>query len=199
MANTKATFTRAEIRSILGEAHTDEIENRLMALHLGVVDPLKDALQAAQNEANTAKNSGEYARLKREYDDYKAEIAGKETRAKKAEALREIAKDAGLTESGIAKAIKYADYEKLELDDKGALKNKNDVLKGLKEEWPEYVQTVKITGANTATPPVGAGSNPALKTKEEIYKKNEAGRFVYDAAQRQKMLGQNIAAQQQKG
>ena len=39
-----AKFTRAEIRNILGEACTEEIEKRLVALHLGVVDPLKDDL-----------------------------------------------------------------------------------------------------------------------------------------------------------
>ena len=37
-----AKFTRAEIRKIIGENCTDEIENQLVALHLGVVDPLKD-------------------------------------------------------------------------------------------------------------------------------------------------------------
>ena len=38
-------FTRSDIRKILGEACTDEIENNLIALHLGVVDPLKDDLE----------------------------------------------------------------------------------------------------------------------------------------------------------
>lgn len=46
-----AKFTRAEIRAIIGEACTDEIENKLVALHLGVVDPLKDDLQKYKTEA----------------------------------------------------------------------------------------------------------------------------------------------------
>ena len=185
----KATFTRSEIRAILGEAHTEEIENRLMALHLGVVDPLKDALQAAQNEANTAKNSGEYDKLKKEFEDYKAEIASKEARAKKAEALREIARDAGLSESGIAKAIKYADFDKIELDEKGAVKDKAAVIKGLKEEWPEYIQTTKTEGAETANPIQNNGGNKL--TRADIFKRDEKGHYVMSTAERQKALAEN--------
>ena len=44
-------FTRAEIRNILGDAHTDEIENALVALHIGVVDPLKDERDRYKAEA----------------------------------------------------------------------------------------------------------------------------------------------------
>lgn len=183
----KATFTRAEIRKILGEAHTEEIENQLMALHLGVVDPLKDALQQAQNDANAAKNSGEYAKLKKEFDDYKADIASKEARAKKAEALKEIAKDAGLSEAGIAKAVKYADYDKIELDEKGAVKDKSNILKGLKDEWPEYIQTKAAKGAETATPPASDGSGPA-RTKAEILK-------IKDTTERQQAWGEYLKAQ----
>ena len=46
-----AKFTRAEIRRIIGEACTDEIENNLVALHLGVVDPLKDDVAKYKAEA----------------------------------------------------------------------------------------------------------------------------------------------------
>ena len=51
-----AKFTRAEIRNILGDACTEEIENRLVAVHLGVVDPPKDDL--TKHKADTEKLSG---------------------------------------------------------------------------------------------------------------------------------------------
>ena len=192
----KATFTRAELRAILGEAHTEEIENKIMSLHLGVVDPLKDALQQAQNEA--AKNSGDDQGWKKKYEDLQAQVkADKELDAKKT-ALREIAKDAGLTDTGIGKALKYTDYASIELDEKGTVKNKAALLKALREEWPEHIKTETTVGANTATPPAGGG-NPVLKTREEIYKRDESGRFVLNATERQKALGELIAAQQQKG
>ena len=46
-----AKFTRADIRRILGDAHTEDIENQLVALHLGVVDPLKDQIAQYKTEA----------------------------------------------------------------------------------------------------------------------------------------------------
>ena len=61
-----AKFTRAEIRNILGEACTEEIENRLVALHLGVVDPLKDDL--TKYKADAEKLPG----VQKELDDLKA-------------------------------------------------------------------------------------------------------------------------------
>ena len=35
-------FTREAIRTILGDAHTEDVENALIALHIGVVDQIKD-------------------------------------------------------------------------------------------------------------------------------------------------------------
>lgn len=106
-----------------------------------------------------AKDSGEYDRLKKEFDDYKAEVAGKELHAKKAEILKEIAKDAGLSEAGIAKVLKYQDFEKIELDDKGAAKDKAQLLKDLKAEWPEYITTTGKKGADTGNPPAGSAGS----------------------------------------
>ena len=45
-----AKFTRADLRRILGEAHTEDIENQIVALHLGVVDPLKDQIATYKND-----------------------------------------------------------------------------------------------------------------------------------------------------
>ena len=46
-----AKFTRADIRAIIGESCTDDMENKLIALHLGVVDPLKDDVQRYKADA----------------------------------------------------------------------------------------------------------------------------------------------------
>lgn len=61
-----AKFTRAEIRNILGDACTEEIENRLVALHLGVVDPLKDDLTKYKADAE------KLLCVQKELDDLKA-------------------------------------------------------------------------------------------------------------------------------
>lgn len=129
-------------------------------------DKLPKALEDLKKAQEAAKDRGDYDKLKQEYENYKADVAKKEALANKKAALREIAKDAGLSEAGIAKALKYHDYDKLELDEKGAVKEKTAILKGLKEEWPEYIVTTETKGANTATPP--AGGNLPTKTRKEI-------------------------------
>ena len=52
-------FKRAEIREILGEAYTDDIATKLVELHRGVVDPLKDDLDAAKRDATRYKAEAE--------------------------------------------------------------------------------------------------------------------------------------------
>ena len=122
-------------------------------------DKLPKVQKELEDAKAAAKDSGEYGKLKKEFDDYKAEVAGKELHAKKAEILKEIAKDAGLSEAGIAKVLKYQDFEKIELDDKGAAKDKAQLLKDLKAEWPEYITTTGKKGADTGNPPAGSAGS----------------------------------------
>ena len=51
------------------------------------------------------------------------------------------------------------------------------------------VSTTTTTGANTATPPSGA--NGGSMTKADIYKKDDKGRYVMSASERQKALMEN--------
>lgn len=150
----------------------------------------KDAetLATVQKELDELKNKpddGYKAKYEKERDDfskYKAEVESEKALNRKKDALREIAKDAGLSEAGIAKVLKYHDYEKFELDETGAPKEKASVLKAIKEEWPEYITTTGAKGANTATPPGSAGAGK--KTKEEIL-------AIKDPAERQAAMVEN--------
>ena len=150
----------SKIESII-DAHTETVDGLKAERDRYKADAEKlPEVQAALDKAKAAaKDSGEYDKLKKEFDDYKADIARKETLAAKKAVLKEIAKDAGLSEAGIAKALKYHDFEKMELDDKGAAKDKAAILKGLKEEWPEYITTTKQQGANTPNPPAGSSGD----------------------------------------
>lgn len=153
-------------------------------------DQVKDALaKQPETKAENVKDSDEYKTLKKSFDDYKAEVAEKETKAKKEAAYRTILKDAGLSEKGVEKAIKYAEWDKIELEEDGKLKGANDHIKSVKEEWAEYVTTKTTTGANTANPPANNGG--AKLTKADIYKKDEKGRYVMSTADRQKALAEN--------
>ena len=175
----------------------DKVDEIIQA-HTDTVTALKDEaakykadaekLPGVQKELNdlkeAAKDSGAYDKLKKEFDDYKAAVKSKETLEAKKAALREVAKDAGLSDAGIAKAIKYSDYT-FELDDKGKVKDAKDLIKSLREEWPEHIQKESEKGVETATPPKGAGGK-TYSTKEEIMQ-------IKDPQERQTAIAENSA------
>ena len=188
-----------------GMGLTDEQVDTIIEAHTDTVDGLKadvskyktdaEKLSDVQKELDELKAKGDdgwkekYDNLKGEFDKYKTDVQEKETHNKKVEAYRSILKDANLSEKGIEKAIKYADWDKIELDAYGKLKGANDHIKAVREEWAEYVTTTTTTGAKTSTPPVNNGS--AKLTKAEIYAKDEHGRYKLSTAERQKALAEN--------
>ena len=128
-----------------------------------------------------AKDSGEYDKLKKEFDDYKVGVANKEALAAKKAALEKLCKDktgAFLSEAGVAKALKYSDYSKIELDEKGEIVGAKDLAKSLREEWKEHAQTVEKRGVDTPTPPAGAdGSGGAYSDIRAMTAKWNAAKY----------------------
>lgn len=191
-------FTRATIRSLAKESGVEipkEFEDALVTEHLNARNAYAEEQVKAELEKHPAakdenvKDSEEYKALKADFDKYKAEVTEKETKAAKEAAYRAILKDANLSEKGVEKAIKYADWDKIELGEDGKLKGANDHIKAVREEWAEYVTTTTTTGARTSTPPVNIGG--AKMTKAEIYAKDEHGRYKLSTAERQKALAEN--------
>ena len=153
------------------EAHTDTVDGLKSDLSKYKTDAEK--LPDVQKELDELKAKGDdgwkekHDALKAEFDQYKNDVQAKETKAAKEAAYRAILKDANLSEKGIEKAIKYAEWDKIELGEDGKLKGANDHIKAVREEWAEYVTTTTTTGAKTSTPPANNGGKTG-KTKEEI-------------------------------
>lgn len=173
----------------------DEIINA----HTETVNGLKEAAEKYREDAEKLKDvqkeltdlkeaNKDYETLKKEFEDYKTEIQTKEIRSAKEKAYREAMKDANLNEKGIEKAVKYANWDNVELDESGKLKNAKELIKAGREEWAEYVVTSGTKGADTPTPPANAGGGKL--TREDIYKTDDKGRFVMDAQARQKALAE---------
>ena len=183
----------------------EEKIDQIIEAHSETVDSLKadrdsykedaEKLKDVQKELDDLKAKGDdgwkekHDRLKAEFDQYKNDVQEKETKAAKEAAYRAILKDANLSEKGIEKAIKYADWDKIELGEDGKLKGANDHIKAVREEWAEYVTTTTTTGAKTSTPPANNGG--AKLTKAEIYARDEHGRYKLSTAERQKALAEN--------
>lgn len=170
------------IKTAVGNEYVDKERYKAK---LTEIDALKEKQQTAEDNATTAgKWKDKFDSLKKQFDDYKAEVAGKETLAAKKDALAKIAKDAGLSDAGIAKALKYADFGKLELDEKGEMKDRAAVIKGLKDEWPEYITTTVTRGAPTTTPPTSTGGVKKYASKQEIME-------IKNTAERQRAIHDN--------
>lgn len=192
-------FTRSTIRSLAKESGVEipkEFEDALVAEHLTARNAYAEEQVKAELEkqpatkAENVKDSEEYKALKADFDKYKAEVTEKETKAAKEAAYRAILKDANLSEKGIEKAVKYADWDKIELGADGKLKGANDHIKAVRDEWAEYVTTTTTTGAKTSTPPANTGG--AKLTKAEIYAKDEYGRYKLSASERQKAIAETL-------
>ena len=152
----------------------EEKIDQIIEAHSETVDSLKadrdsykedaEKLKDVQKELDDLKAKGDdgwkekHDALKAEFDQYKNDVQAKETKAAKEAAYRAILKDANLSEKGIEKAVKYAEWGKIELGEDGKLKGANDHIKAAREEWAEYVTTTTTTGAKTSTPPA---NNPA--------------------------------------
>ena len=180
----------------------EEKIDQIIEAHSETVDSLKadrdsykedaEKLKDVQKELDDLKAKGDdgwkdkYEKLKGEHEQYKSDVLAKETRAAKEAAYRAILKDANLSEKGIEKAVKYAEWDKIELGEDGKLKGANDHIKAVREEWAEYVTTTTTTGAKTSTPPANNGGKTG-KTKEEIM-------AIRDPAARQAEIAKNPEA-----
>ena len=205
-----AKFTRAEIRKIIGESCTDEIENQLVALHLGVVDPLKDdvtrykadaeKLPGVQKELDDLKAQGDggykakYEAEHKAFVDYKANVDAEKTTAAKEKALETALKKVGIADKRLQSVARLCKgdglLDKLELDEKGAIKDSDKLENSLKESYSDYIVTTSTQGANTANPPANSGG--AKLTMADIYKKDEKGRYVMDYEARLKAIEENL-------
>ena len=163
----------------------EEKVDQIIEAHSETVDSLKadrdnykkdaDQLKSVREELDELKAKGDdgwkekHDKLKGEFDQYKTDVLAKETEAKIKSAYKALLKnDAKLSDAGIEKAVKYADYSKFELEADGeTLKDANMHAKAAQDEWAMFVTTTTTTGAKTSNPPANNGTGTG-KTKEEI-------------------------------
>lgn len=113
-----------------------------------------DDLKAAQDDGWKDKHDA----LKKEFEDYKAGVTAKETKAAKEAAARAYYESKGIKGDAlkIAMMASGAQIEALELVD-GKIKDAAALEALVKGDFSGLVNTTTTTGANTATPPVVDG------------------------------------------
>ena len=185
-----AKFTRADIRKILGEACTDEIENQLIALHLGVVDPLKDdvsrykadadKLPGVQKELDDLKAAGDGG-YKQKYEDehtalenLKNSIAAEKAMAEKSGLYRQLLQDAGIDPKRFDAILRVADLAKVEVKD-GKLVDSDKITESVKTEWADFLLKSGAKGGKPDNPPGSGGE----MTKEAFDKMALSEKMAY--------------------
>lgn len=192
-----ASLTRKFLSSIGIE---DDKQDLVIEKHNEVLTEIKDErdkykeeaekLPAMESELKAIKDqvAGEdpykekFEALKKEYDDFKKEIADKELSAKKASEFKKMLIDIGIPEKRIDRIMKVSDINKLEFDDEGKIKDGDKIKDNLKAEWSDFITTTKVEGVVTANPPSNIGKT--TMTKEQI-------RAIPDASARQKAMLEN--------
>ena len=194
-----ARFTRAEIRKIIGDVCTDEMENSIIALHIGVVDPLKDELQTAKADAakletvqkeldDLKKTNKDYDELKTKYDDehkafedFKKNVEETNSLNKLRDAYRSLLKEQNVDEKRIDAILKVTDFSEKKIGKDGRFEDEAELVKSIKDDWKDFIVTKENRGAQVETPPANGGK---VKTREEIMK-------IKNTEERQKAIAEN--------
>lgn len=183
----------------------EEKIDQIIDAHAETVDALKEKLKTAeadgeklkgvQKELDDLKANGDYKdryeAVTKEFEDYKTAQAQKETQAAKEKAAKAYFEAKGITGANLDIAMRGAKEEisGLELDGDNIKDAKalSDLVSGT---YAGLIVTKTTQGAATATPPANTGGT--LKSRAEIYARDEHGRFKLDAMQRQEALAKII-------
>lgn len=180
------------------EAHTETVRGLKDSLEKAEaaakdLPSVQKELGAARDELEAVKKDGwkdKHDALKKEFEDYKKGVTDKETKAAKEAAARAYYEGKGITGKALDIAIRGSggEIEALDLGEGGKIKDPATLEALVKGDFSGLVSTTTTTGANTANPPANNGGG---MTKADIYKKDDKGRYLMSASERQKALMEN--------
>lgn len=191
-----------------GMGLTEEQVSAIIDAHAETVDGLKESLKAAKADAEKLKtvqkelddlkaNNGDdykakYEKEHSDFDEYKKTVANEKATAEKRSLYRELLKDCGIDAKRIDTVMRVADIDAAKVKD-GKIENAEDLTKSIKSEWADFIATDSTRGANVQTPPQGKGSTKM--TREEIFRKDEHGKYVHSTQERINAIQANLEAQ----
>lgn len=175
----------ADIQDKLAKANAELKEAKSKADTLPDVQKELNDLKAQVAADAKAREGKDYDALKKEYEDYKAEVQEKAVKSAKEKALRDLLSDMKVSDKGTSMIMKYMGVSGIELDEEGKLKDAASIKKAVKEDWSDYIPTVETKGADTKTPPTDGKGGGVAKTREEIME-------IKDTTARQQAIAENL-------
>lgn len=198
-------FTRKMLKAM---SIDDEKIDEIIEAHREVVDALKEDRDKYKADAekfiDTKKelddlkktvDSGDsykerYEQEHKDFEDYKASIKAEQAKAAKADAYKALLKEAKVSDDWIDDIVKFTEVDDIQLGDDGKIVDADKRIEGIKSKYAKYIVTESTRGANTETPPTNVGGKKM--SNAEIFKKDEHGRYVLTAQERQKAIAENL-------
>jgi len=189
------SFKISEIRDILGEAFTDDIAKKLVALHRTVVDPLLDQVEDAKHEATKYKTEADkvpgleqkvkdleggedwkakYEKADQDLKDYKAKVAQDAETAKVKAAYKKLLIEEKISEKTLDAVMAATDYSGMKLKDDGTLDGVEDLKKAIDTKWGGFKVQTRQRGQQVDNPPAGAPGGSDSSVREYVRKLHEA-------------------------
>lgn len=184
---------------------SDEQVQAVMEEHNAVVEALKqqrdgfkadaEKLSAVQKELDDLKGGEDYkSKYQEEHDafeKYKADVKAEADLSKVKDAYRKVLTDEKISPKWLDPIIRMEDFSGMKLDKDGNLANNEQLRKMIHDKYPEYIATERTEREKVATPPSNGG---AKLTREDIFKRDEHGRYILSTEERQKAIAENPQA-----
>lgn len=173
----------------------ENVQDQIIEAHTETTDALKEQrdkykleaekLPDIQKELEDFKSKGgeedkykaKYEDLKKQFDDFKTEQEQKETTAKKKSAYKQLLKKAGVSENRIDSVLKVSDFNGIEFDDDGKVKDAEKMLDSIKKEWKDFIVKAETKGAEVNTPPASDNKNVHVGRAAQLQKQYYEQRY----------------------
>lgn len=192
-----------------GMGLTDEQVDTIIEAHTDTVDGLKadisrykadaEKLPGVQKQLDDLKASSDggykekYEKEHSAFETYKADVTAKEAKAAKEKAVRAYFEGKNITGANLELAMRGCGEEMAAIEmDGDKIKDTKSLDALVAGTYKGLVSTTQTHGANPANPPVNTGG---ANTREDIYKKDDKGRYVMSTAERQKALADLMASE----
>lgn len=140
------------------ESHTETVEGlKKQADDLREQAEKVPELEKKIEELSNVPNDGEEWKAKydeehEEFEKFKADVAADKAKTEKVNLFRALLREAGVDDKYADTVVKVTDFDKMEVSD-GALKDHDDAIAKVKEEWADFIVREKVEGAKVDTPP----------------------------------------------
>jgi hypothetical protein len=184
----KMALKRSELRKIVKDADMTD-EEKLTAvmdlLHSEVddlkeeQDDLKEQLKKAQDDLKDAQKNGggDDSEWKKKYESerdafkkFKDDQTAKDSRAAKEAAYKKLLEESKVSAKTIDNVLKVTNFEEIELDNKGQIKDAAEVKKKIESDWSGFIESTQTKGANVKNPPANDGVTGTYTSRAEARK-----------------------------